>query len=322
MNLGGDISPSITKIILKEVGWHSQLNRTMSKNILNKKHAMVMGVVVNNSNLNGDRDNNGAPRVDAVTGLGEATDVCIKRFIRLFVETFGPDVKLYIKNDRPLNDKIAEAASEASGMTLDGLAEAIKKDRDAFLPTLQWLLERYWDLRAFGGVFAKLNRPIHGPVQFAISQSVLPVELKTISLSSQGITTRAQYDAGDKIMLGEKTVVRHGLYIVRGEISAVRAEKTGFTEEDKDLLLKAMIHGFDMAKSASRSDIRVCALYDFEYSDRLGLEVPTATLWDAVQVTPVPEVLNGTRPATCFGDYTVKLDEAVIPNSVTVHKLV
>ena len=314
--------PHLQKINFKEAGWLSQLNRTMSKNILTKKHAMVMAVDVHNSNLNGDRDNNGAPRVDAVTGLGEATDVCIKRIIRLAAEILDQNTNLYIKNDRPLNDKIAEAASEASGMTLDGLVEAIKKDRDAFTPVLQYLLERYFDIRAFGAVLAKLNRHVRGPVQFAISQSVLPVELKTISLSSQGIATRAQYDAGDRIMLGEKTVVRHGLYIVRGEISAVRAEETGFTEEDKDLLLKAMIHGFDLTESASHSDIRVCALYDFEYSDRLGLEVSTATLWDAVQVTPVPEVLNGTRPATGFGDYIVKLDEAVIPNSVTVHKLV
>lgn len=294
----------------------------MRNKILGEKHAVVAVVEVKNSNPNGDKEAHGAPRQDGATGLGLITDVCIKRkFLEAIQEMHG-DVELFINTDRALNDKFEEAAREAAGMTVAELVNVMKKDRDAFTPVLQYLLERYFDIRAFGAVLAKLNRHVRGPVQFAISQSVLPVELKTISLSSQGIATRAQYDAGDRIMLGEKTVVRHGLYIVRGEISAVRAEETGFTEEDKDLLLKAMIHGFDLTESASHSDIRVCALYDFEYSDRLGLEVSTATLWDAVQVTPVPEVLNGTRPATGFGDYIVKLDEAVIPNSVTVHKLV
>lgn len=294
----------------------------MEKNILGRKHAMVALVMATDSNPNGDRDNNGAPRVDERTGQGEMTDVCIKRHLKDTMAVLDPTLEQYIKNNRPLNEKLAEAA-EANGMTLSGLESAIKGDRSVFLPVREYLLNKYFDLRAFGGLLAKLTQPIKGPVQFAIAKSVLPVEVKTLGLTSQGIPTAEKFhEEGIKTVMGEKSVVRHGLYVVRGEISAVQAAETGFTEEDKDLLLQAMAHMFDFDKSAARPDMRVCALYDFEYPDRLGLACHTDKLWEAVKVAPVPEVLDGTRPATKYSDYFVGLDEASIPEGVVVHKLV
>lgn len=295
----------------------------MDKNIMEKKQVFVGTISATDSNPNGDRDNNGAPRQNMLTGRGEISDACFKRWLRETLCRMFDNVELYIDSDRPMNEKTSEAVAEAAGMTLDELMKAMKKDRNAFLPVQEYLFNRYYDIRAFGAVLANLNRAIKGPVQAAISLSVLPVDLKTFALTSKGIATAKQfYEDGSNTMFGEKTVVRHGLYIIRGEISAVQAAETGFTEEDKDMLFQAMAHMFDFNKSAARADMRLHDLYNFEYPDRLGLEPPTHVLWDAVKVTPVPEVLDGTRPATQYSDYIVALDESVIPDAITVHKLV
>lgn len=296
----------------------------MSKKTMPHKEACVLVVETINSNPNGDRDNNGAPRQNALTGLGEISDVCIKRWLREAVRILNGDVTLLIDNDRPLDEKIVECIKEATGMTLAEMTNAVKKDRNAFQPVKELLLQKYFDLRAFGGTITTVpNQGIKGPVQFTISQSVLPVVLKTFALTSKGIATEKQfYGDGSNTMFGEKTVVRHGVYIIKGEFSAWQAQETGFTKEDKDKLLNAMVHMFDFNKSAARADMRLRALYDFEYPDLLGLEPETKALWDAVKVTPVPDVQAGIRPATQFSDYVIALDEAAIPESVTVHKLV
>ena len=66
----------------------------------------------------------------------------------------------------------------------------------------------------------------------------------------------------------------------------------------------------------------ICTPMSGEVPDRLGLEPTTTTLWESLKVTPVPEVLNGFRPATEFSDYIVSLDEASIPSNITIRKLV
>ena len=49
------------------------------------------------ANPNGDPDAGNLPRVDAETGQGLVTDVCLKRKIRNFVETTNPDIGIYFK---------------------------------------------------------------------------------------------------------------------------------------------------------------------------------------------------------------------------------
>lgn len=296
----------------------------MSKRILPNKWVIVGAAEAINSNPNGDRDNRGAPRQNALTGKGEISDVRIKRLERDVVRILNGGMEMLIDNDRPLDEKIIECIKEATGMTLTEMINAIKKDRAAFQPVKELLLQKYFDIRAFGGTITTVpNQGIKGPVQFTISQSTHPVELKTFALTSKGIATEKQfYGDGSNTMFGEKTVVRHGIYIIKGEISAVQAQETGFTEDDKDMLLNAMVHLFDFDKSAARPDMRMRALYAFEYPDRLGLEPRTETLWNTLKVTPVPDVQAGIRPATQFSDYVLALDEAAIPESITVHKLV
>ena len=53
---------------------------------LNNRYDFVMLFDVENGNPNGDPDAGNAPRIDAESGLGYITDVCLKRKIRNYVE--------------------------------------------------------------------------------------------------------------------------------------------------------------------------------------------------------------------------------------------
>ena len=64
---------------------------------------------VENGNPNGDPDAGNTPRVDAESGYGIITDVCIKRKIRNYVELVmegEPGYNILIKPDRALERKV------------------------------------------------------------------------------------------------------------------------------------------------------------------------------------------------------------------------
>ena len=79
---------------------------------IQNRYDFIMLFDVENGNPNGDPDAGNSPRVDAETGLGYITDVCLKRKIRNYVELCmegRPGYNILIKPDRALNTKFAEA---------------------------------------------------------------------------------------------------------------------------------------------------------------------------------------------------------------------
>ena len=79
---------------------------------IENRYDFVMLFDVENGNPNGDPDAGNAPRVDADTGYGYITDVCLKRKIRNYIELQKdgePGYNILIKPDRFLNAKFREA---------------------------------------------------------------------------------------------------------------------------------------------------------------------------------------------------------------------
>lgn len=79
---------------------------------IDNRYDFVMIFDVENGNPNGDPDAGNAPRVDAETGYGYITDVCLKRKIRNYIELAMPDKEGYnilVKPDKALNTKFTEA---------------------------------------------------------------------------------------------------------------------------------------------------------------------------------------------------------------------
>ena len=326
------------------LGWNAR-ERIMEndKTILQNKQVFVGAIEVRYSNPNGEREGSKAPRYDAATGIGQITDVCIKRKIREALHILY-NLPLYVDNDRALNTKMLDAARACGALDevlagqkaldvgedpakvekaqLDLVANAVKKDPELLNRIFQNMLETYPDLRAFGGVLAKLNRSILGPVQIAMAQSVSPIEIMTLTITRKAIATEEKYyDDGANTMLGEKVVVPYGLYIFKGEISAVEAANTAFTEEYKERFFNAMKYMFSFDKAAARSDVTLRCLYNFDCGSRLALDAPTWKLWEALEVKPVQDVQDGIRPPRSYEDYTVTLREENIPACVTVNKI-
>ena len=59
--------------------------------MINNRYDFIMLFDVENGNPNGDPDAGNTPRIDAESGFGFITDVCLKRKIRNYVETVKED---------------------------------------------------------------------------------------------------------------------------------------------------------------------------------------------------------------------------------------
>src|SRR5437867_10311678 len=70
---------------------------------------------VQDGNPNGDPDAGNLPRVDAETGCGLVTDVCLKRKVRNYVMLKGQDV--FVKEKAVLN-RLIDAAYQTLGVDL------------------------------------------------------------------------------------------------------------------------------------------------------------------------------------------------------------
>lgn len=80
--------------------------------MLENRYDFVILFDVENGNPNGDPDAGNSPRMDAETGFGYVTDVCIKRKIRNYVSLVKEGeagYQILVKPDKSLNEKFTDA---------------------------------------------------------------------------------------------------------------------------------------------------------------------------------------------------------------------
>ncbi len=134
---------------------------------LSNRYEFVLLFDVKDGNPNGDPDAGNLPRIDAETGMGLVTDVCLKRKIRNFVQmtqTDNPSRKIFVREKAILNTMIDEAHVQ------EGVKEKTKGDKTE--AARQWMCENYYDIRTFGAVMStgKNAGQVRGPVQMAFSR--------------------------------------------------------------------------------------------------------------------------------------------------------
>lgn len=294
----------------------------MSEIIKNRYEFSVL-FEVENGNPNGDPDAGNMPRIDAETGYGIVTDVCIKRKIRNYVETVKDGIKgyrIYIKEKAPLNLSDKEAyeyvgVDEKDAQKNKGIID--EKIRD-------YMCSNFYDIRTFGAVMttfvkARLNcGQVRGPVQLGFARSIDPIVQQEVTITRVAITT--EKDAKNKeTEMGRKHIIPYALYRVDGYVSANLARKTtGFTEEDLQLLWDAIINMFEYDHSAARGKMSVRELIVFKHESELG-NCPAYKLFESITVKK-KEGAEG--PARAFSDYEVIIDEAVIPEGVSVKRMI
>lgn len=290
--------------------------------IIKNRYEFTVLFDVENGNPNGDPDAGNMPRIDAETGYGIVTDVCLKRKIRNYVETVKENdeqYKIYIKDGTPLVTKEKEAFTHV-GVANEKEAQEKKGEIDEKIK--DFMCRNYFDIRTFGAVMvtfvkAKLNcGQVRGPVQIGFARSIDPIVQQEITITRVAITT--EDDAKKKeTEMGRKHIIPYALYRADGYVSANLARKaTGFTEDDLALLWEAIANMFEHDHSAARGNMAVRSLTVFKHDSELG-NCPAYRLFDTIKVARKDE----TAPPRAYGDYTVNINESEIPESVSLIKV-
>lgn len=268
---------------------------------------------VQDGNPNGDPDAGNLPRVDAETGMGIVTDVCIKRKVRNYVQVakgLANGYDIFVKEKAVLNNEIDKAHDDAK----------VKAAQNKIAAARQYMCEHYYDIRTFGAVMStgKNAGQVRGPIQLTFARSVNPVATSEHSITRIAVATpkEAESQNGENHTMGRKATIPYGLYVCHGFISANLAQQTGFTEDDLALFFDALKNMFDLDRSAARGLMSAQKLIVFRHASELG-NAPANKLFDLVKV----EKTTNDVPRS-FKDYTVSINTSALPNGVTVEELI
>jgi len=285
---------------------------------IQNRYDFVLLFDVKDGNPNGDPDAGNLPRLDAETGQGLVTDVCLKRKIRNFV-TLTKDqaestenlqggkkrFEIYVKEKAVLN-KQHERAYVAIGRKdmLDG-DDKKRKGGDAVNDAREWMCANFFDVRTFGAVMSTgVNcGQVRGPLQLTFARSIDPIVASEHSITRMAVATEAEAEKqqGDNRTMGRKFTVPYGLYLAHGYVSSFLAKQTGFADDDLTILWDALSTMFEHDRSAARSEMATQGLYIFKHDSELG-NAPAHKLFDLIQVKRA----NGSDgPPRSFNDYSV-----------------
>lgn len=256
---------------------------------------------VRHANPNGDPLNGNRPR-ETFDGLGEVSDVCLKRKIRNRLIDFGESV--FVQSDDKTTDEYKSLSERAKANP--EINQAIKEKNDqkyAEAACKEWI-----DVRSFGQVFAfkkdqsgGVSVGVRGPVSIHPAFSVDP-----INVDEMQITKSVNSDPGEKKgsdTMGMKKRVEFGLYSFFGSINTQLAEKTGFTEEDAEVIHQALCTLFENDASSARPDgsMEVIKVYWWKHNCKNG-QYSSAKVHRSLKVTKKVD-----RP-TSVDDYEISVE--------------
>lgn len=265
---------------------------------LKNKIDFVALISVTKANSNGDPLNGNRPRTD-YNGLGEISDVCIKRKIRNRMQDMGHDI--FVQSDDRCSDGFKSLSERAAAAT-KGI-----KDKELYAKTA---CEKWLDVRSFGQVFAfksaeksGVSVGVRGPVSIHQAVSLSPVEVESIQITKSVNSEPGEKRSSDT--MGMKHFVRFGLYEVKGSINVQMAEKTGFSQEDADIIKECLRTLFvnDASSARPEGSMEVIKLYWWEHSCKDG-QYSSAKVHRSVHV----ELKNPEKDPTCADDYVITLD--------------
>ena len=279
----------------------------MSNNVLRNRIDFVALVTAKDCNPNGDPLNGNRPR-ETYDGHGLMTNVCIKHKLRRALNHLGQNVLILQEEDVEDGFNSIKARVEAcTDLKLLSKGKGSDKKQFSDLACKTW-----FDVRAFGQVFAfnggdekGASVGIRGPVSIQQALTVSPIDIVSTQITKCVNGNEKDGKASDT--MGMMHSVPFGLYIVRGTISCQLAEKTGFTEEDAELLKQSILTMFDDDQSVARpaGSMEVRGLYWFKHQCKTPAVSPAA-VYRSIKIV---EKEQGKDPVN-FEDYEVLLDLA------------
>lgn len=265
---------------------------------LSKKIDFVVLFTVKNANPNGDPLMGNMPRTD-YDGYGEVSDVCIKRKIRNRMQDAGHDI--FVQSQDRVEDgyKSLEKRFEAEFPAKDKISddtvheEACKK----------WL-----DVRSFGQVvtFQKRSLGIRGPVSISLAKSLSPVDVISMQITRSTNGMEAEVGKRSSDTMGSKHYVDFGVYKLAGSINCHFAEKTGFTDQDAEIIKESLRTLFenDMSSARPEGSMEVKKVYWFNHPNQIGV-ASSAKVQNLVQTDLKP----GVDRALSYEDYDISIDQ-------------
>ncbi|HVJ48740.1 type I-C CRISPR-associated protein Cas7/Csd2 [Desulfitobacterium sp.] len=282
---------------------------------LEKKVDFAVILNVRNANPNGDPLNGNRPRVN-YDGLGELSDVCIKRKIRNRLMEEG--YPIFVQSDDNRMDGYRSLRARAEGELKDKL-----KDEQGFREAA---CKRWIDVRAFGQVFAYsaakkgksksesgeengedtgVSIGIRGPVSIQSAYSVSPISVSSIqitkSVSGEGDGSKKSSDT-----MGMKHRVDHGLYVFYGSMNPQLANKTNFSEEDAEAIKQALVSLFQNDASSARPEgsMEVYKVFWWQHNCRNG-QYSSAKVHRSLKVS----LKSGVTEPKVITDYDIKIQQ-------------
>jgi CRISPR-associated protein Csd2 len=281
--------------------------------IIRNRYEFVVLFDVENGNPNGDPDAGNMPRIDAETGYGIVTDVCIKRKIRNYVEVAKDDCigyKIYVKEGVPL-DVNRKSAYITTDIEIPKNTEE-PKDKEDYRKITKFMCDNFFDIRTFGAVMTlKYNcGQVRGPVQINFARSIDPILSQELTITSVTVANEGENSS----KMGKKHIVPYALYRTEGYVSAKVAKKlTGFSEEDLELLWESIINMFEHDHSAARGKMAVRKLIIFKHNSELG-NAPSHKLFELISVIKS----DSEKPARQYSDYKVEIDRSKLSEGVSI----
>ncbi|HSW38138.1 MAG TPA: type I-C CRISPR-associated protein Cas7/Csd2 [Acidobacteriota bacterium] len=240
--------------------------------ILSNKIDFAIIMSVRNANPNGDPLNGNRPRTD-YEGLGEITDVCLKRKIRdRMMERY---VELKNKNE----EKGQAVFVQSDDRKYDD-AKSLKARADALLgkdlggaETVKKSCETWIDVRAFGQLFAfksdkkkkkkedgesegdtGISIGIRGPVTIQSAFSIDPVSISSTQITKSVNAEETKDGKRSSDTMGMKHRVDSGVYVTYGSMNPQLADRTGFSDEDAAVIKKILPRLFENDASSARPE--------------------------------------------------------------------
>ena len=279
---------------------------------MNNRYDFIYLFDIKNGNPNGDPDAGNAPRVDAETGKGLVTDVCLKRKLRNVIcltETNADGTPkqgydIYVKEKAILNDQHRRAYT-AKG--LDPEEKDKQKSAVNQEAARQWMCQTFFDIRMFGAVMSTgVNcGQVRGPVQLTFGESQSPIFHISNSITRMAVTTEKESidQSGGNRTMGSKEIIPYGLYRTHGFINASLAEQTGFNDSDLELLWQSLDKMFESDRSASRGEMSACELLVFKHDSKLG-NASAHRLFERLKI----KIKDESKPPRATTDYDITFD--------------
>lgn len=237
---------------------------------LKGKIDFTLFVSVSNANPNGDPLNGNRPRIN-LAGYGEISDVCIKRKIRNRLQDLGQ--KIFVQSDDRSDDGYCNLKERAAGC--EELNREINKKKKADRDLCAKIACREWiDVRSFGQVFAfkgdEVSFGVRGPVSIHQAVSLSPVNIISMQIT-KSVNSEAGKESKASDTMGMKHRIGYAVYKVMGSVNVQLAEKTGFSQEDAELLKEALKTLFENDASSARPEgsIEVCQMYWWQHHEKM-----------------------------------------------------